>query len=223
MLKKQHRIRSGWESLLNVKIRVVDRTKIRYHRLSGMSRGCFPDLQVQRKTSNLFGILKQSLHVWHTLTKVRWGGLPPSPGGYNPGDLVIHSTFEQEGSIPLSTDWMSAICCWRSRVKQQALTLFKVLPSSIQESWFARQTWTEETIQVNKFLYNKVSLLPGGVWCRVATMREPPPDHQHQLAIKGVNRKDTRNFTVCVGNSGGRSMEWREWLIPLGSRREKKN
>ena len=127
-------------SLSNIRIGVVDGIKIPstfqniLWTLSTPS-GLKKDFKFPR-------IKKRSLGVWlHAYKGSRWDGLPPLPGGGYPLQrhiiLVIWASVQpSKRRVPflcLFMEWTSTICCWRLRVKWQALTLFNVLSSSIQD------------------------------------------------------------------------------------------
>ena len=54
-------------------------------------------------------------------------------------------------------DWTSPICCWRSRAKRHALTLFRILPSSVLDMrrnlGLLGKPELKKTVQVNWSLY----------------------------------------------------------------------
>ena len=131
-------MRSGREGLSNVKIRVVDRTK-----LPSTFRHNLWTLTTPSSTRNDFKTSSDSeVKSWFVMTplqrfKVGWFSTLTWRQAIHFKEITLAictSVRTSKRRVPflcLVTDWTSPICCWRLWAKRQALTHFRVLPSSV--------------------------------------------------------------------------------------------
>ena len=139
-LENPQRIRSEWEGLPNIRISVVAGTKIPstfWHipwtltTHLGSKKDLKSSLVSEAKSSCVTTPLQRFKMEWTSTFTWRPAILLK--------DLIlviwafVWPSIRRVPFFCLFTDWTSPICCWRSRAKRQALPLFNVLYSSIQE------------------------------------------------------------------------------------------